>query len=178
VSDNRGRRHSIRTITQARRLAKAGWNPTEIRKLLIRDRYVDAVTLGTVTRWVDPEAQAAWEAGIVERNTRRARIRGTLPMGVRNATGEYKLSRARTLRELGMSESSIAKVMSFDFCETIEPHQVRYALRAGGTWPKAHCPICRSVDCQTQHKECPVCFRADCARRHRECSPRTGSAAA
>ena len=132
---NRGRRHTIRTVTRARELAAAGWNPADIRRLLIQDGYVDDVGKETVGRWVGEISHEAWRERVDVRLMRRAAERGRKPMGVMSARPEFKLARARTLRDQGLSFAAVAKVMSFDFREDVNALQLQYALEVSGRWP-------------------------------------------
>jgi hypothetical protein len=131
----RGRRHSIRTVTRAREFAAAGWNPADVRRLLIRDGYVDDVGVETVQRWVGEHAEKAWRQRVEQRMAQRATERGEKPMGVRASRPEYRMARARVLKGLGMSPAAIAKVMTFDFEQPVTEDQVRYALNVTGIWP-------------------------------------------
>jgi hypothetical protein len=126
----RGRRHPITVVTRARELARGGWGPEEIVRLLARDGVT--VDARSVRRWTDAKVQRAYERHERERQARRAKAAGTGPMGPRHATPEYKLARMRALREhVSLKDAQIARLMRHDFGDEITRDMVSHALEMG-----------------------------------------------
>jgi hypothetical protein len=130
----RGNRHPMTVVTKARHLAEGGWRPFEIVRLLAEDGI--HVHASSVQMWVDPTvAEKRRRRGIERRRRDATRRSGRLAHFVTNATDEFKLVRMRALRERGLGANAIAKVMTFDFEETLTQRQVEYALKTG-RYPK------------------------------------------
>jgi hypothetical protein len=126
----RGRRHPITVVTRARELARGGWGPEEIVRLLARDGVT--VDARSVRRWTDAKVQRAYERHERERQARRAKAAGT-----RHATPEYKLARMRALREhVSLKDAQIARLMRHDFGDEISRDMVAHAL-ATGRYPQS-----------------------------------------
>jgi transposase len=119
----RGRRHSIVTVNEARRYAEAGWSVAWIARRL-------GVAKGTVARWVDEDRHARWMEDSDRWHAVRAAKSGAMGMG-RKQRPEFKFARMEALKAEGLSCAAIAKVMNFDFGDGLSRHQVEYALVMG-----------------------------------------------
>lgn len=132
VSGNpHARRYPARAAVRARELRDAGWSLRHI-TLLIRRELGLPVAQSTVCGWVDEEQARKQRLRSYNAHRRRWNAKVTGRLGSPHLTLDFKLIRLRALHEHGLSASSIARVMSFDFPDQpLTEHQVRYSLRTG-----------------------------------------------
>lgn len=120
----RGVRHPITAVVEARRLSAGGWSNAEIGRRL-------GVSQDTVGRWVDPERAERKRRQQQAGNRRQSARRGANPLGSREAAPEFKFGRVVALRDLGLSWEAIAKLMRHDFGDDISGRQLEYAATTG-----------------------------------------------
>jgi hypothetical protein len=112
-------------VAQARRMADAGWEIGEIRKILARDCGLDSPpAFETVRTWVDDDYAASRRKTYAAQKRAQRRNRGVtwLPQ---HAKADTKLHRMDVLHGAGLSPRSIAAVMEVDYGVQISPHAVR-----------------------------------------------------
>jgi hypothetical protein len=119
--DNRQRRHSMSTVTLARRMYGDGtsWTPSQIKGYLA-DTGID-VALHTVRLWVVPGM--ADEHRIKNRESYWRRRRG------KTASVAPVLDRMLELRSAGLPFASIAKVIQLDLGVPLNSEQARYYVK-------------------------------------------------
>lgn len=132
----RQRRYDSGAVARTVELRAAGWDLGEIQDRLELERGVRP-SRETLAIWTNPTRAASKAASVKRVNRRRwnARITGRMP-STANLTSDFRLIRARALREAGLSANAVARVMTFDFPGSpVTEQQVRYACDVG-RWPE------------------------------------------
>lgn len=126
-----GRGHHAALMAEARNLAESGgFNAPEIHRLFER-RGVDPLpALVTIHRWVNEEYRRRNDqVAVARRAERRAEeAGGRLRLPQRALTPEFKLARMRLLRDIGLTDSQIARLMRLDVGDELTRSHVRHAL--------------------------------------------------
>lgn len=103
--------HRAATKVRAQQLRKAGWQLTEICRILEFEGYTPVPHFSTVSRWF---VERDGESSSVDRR-RAARVKHGKFTWPGNAGPEWRHERMRRLRHAGLSYHAIAIVMTHDF---------------------------------------------------------------
>ena len=111
--------YPMTVVNRARELYEAGWNCTEIARLLTRENG-HAPHPTTIRKWADPDYAEV---------CRMRRQIGGVSGPNREKTWQRHLRRIRELRSLRISYRSIAALMSHDFGLDLTADRVEYLLK-------------------------------------------------